>query len=392
MKRVLISGAGIAGPTLAYWLGRYSWTPTVVEHAPRLRTGGYVIDFWGAGYDVATRMGLLQDIQHSGYAVESIRIVDRRGHVIVSVPAEVFTRAAGSGFVSLPRSELAATLYRAIEGDVEILFGDHVTKIVEHSNAVEVTFARQEPRVFDLVIGADGLHSRIRALAFGPEDHFERYLGLKVAAFAADGYQPRDELVYVTHGEVGQQVARFTMRDDRTMFLFTFADVDPEVPATLADQKAMLRQRFGASGWECPQILGALDAVSDLYFDRVSQVELKGGWSRGRVALVGDAACCVSLLGGQGAALAMAAAYILAGELHRARGDHVAAFTRYEARFAPLVATKQRAARRFAGAFAPTSEFTMFLRNQLFKLFSVPTVAALATGRAFRDSLELPVY
>lgn len=337
-------------------------------------------------------MGLLDEIRYNGYAVQAIRIVDRDGEAIASVPAEVFTRASGSGFVSLPRSELAATLYRAIEGSVEILFGDAVSSIVEHPHAVEVTFERGEPRVFDLVIGADGLHSRTRALAFGAENHFERYLGLKVAAFAVDGYRPRDELIYVTHGEVRQQVARFAMRNDRTMFLFTFADDDPDVPATISNQKEMLWRRFRTSGWECPQILAALENVSDLYFDRVSQIELRGAWAHGRVALVGDAAFCISLLGGQGAALAMAAAYILAGELHRAGGDYVEAFRRYQSRVAPFVATKQRTARRFAGAFAPTSELTLFLRNQLFKLFSLSAIGALATGRGFRDSLELPVY
>src|SRR4029079_9382829 len=228
------------------------------------------------------------------------------------------------------------------------------------------------PRAFDLVVGADGLHSRVRELVFGPEKRFERYLGIKVAAFEVEGYRPRDELVYVMYPQVGQEVSRFAMRNDRTMFLFTFADPDPASPSDMAGQKAMLRERFANGGWECSQILDALDGAHDLYFDRVSQIEVDESWTNGRVALVGDAAFCVSLLGGQGTALAMAAAYILAGELHRARERHQDALARYQLLFGPFVSMKQRAARRFAGAFAPKSRLSLFLRNRVFGLLSIP--------------------
>jgi len=392
MNRVLISGAGVAGPTLAYWLRRYGFTPTIVERAPQLRTGGYVIDFWGVGYRVASRMGVVNRVEDRGYHVRELRIVNRRGESVVRVPTDGFIRVAGTGFITVPRSELAATIYQTIEDDVETIFGDTITSVVEHPHAVEVTFERYEPRVFDLVIGADGLHSRMRALVFGPENQFEQYLGIKVAAFATRGYQPRDELTYVMYTEVGQEVSRFSMNDDRTMFLFTFADDDPHLPASCAEQKAVLRERFGRSGWECPRILEALDSSSELYFDRVSQIDMGGQWSRGRVALIGDAAFCISLLGGQGTALAMAAGYILAGELYRAAGDHVEAFRRYQQRFAPFILKKQRAARRFAGAFAPRSRTVLFLRNLLFKLSAIPAIAAVTTGRGFRDAIELPTY
>ena len=392
MNRVLISGAGIAGPTLAYWLNRYGFTPTIVERAPRLRTGGYVVDFWGAGYRVASRMGVIADIQDHGYHVRQLRLVDRGGGTIATIPTDAFINVAGSGFVTVPRGDLAAAVYQTIEGDVETIFGDSIASLSDRTNAVEVTFDHHEPRVFQLVIGADGLHSRTRSVVYGPEGRFERYLGIKVAAFAVDGYRPRDELTYVMYTEVGGQVARFSMNGDRTMFLFTFADDDPNMPSSVEEQKDVLHRHFGSGGWECPRILEALSAGSELYFDRVSQIELGGDWSRGRVTLVGDAAFCISLLGGQGSALAMAAAYILAGELYRAGGDHVEAFRRYQHRFAPFVATKQRAARRFAGAFAPRSRLSLFVRNQLFRLSALPMFAALTAGRGFRDSIELPTY
>jgi 2-polyprenyl-6-methoxyphenol hydroxylase-like FAD-dependent oxidoreductase len=156
-----------------------------------------------------------------------------------------------------------------------------------------------------------------------------------------------------------------------------------------------LTDRFGKSGWECRRILDALQTANELYFDRVSQIDMgdaPGSWANGRVALVGDAAFCISLLGGQGSALAMAAAYVLAGELERAVGRHDEAFARYQQLFGPFVSMKKRAARRFAGAFAPKSIFSLFLRNQIFRLLSIGWIADLAVGRGFSDRLTLPNY
>ena len=393
--RVLISGAGIAGPTLAYWLARYGIAPTLVEKAPTLRTGGYVIDFWGAGFEVATRMGLLPQLQRDGYVVREVRIVDAHGRRVAGFPAAVFGRAVRSGFISLPRGDLASAIFHALPDEVETIFGDAIERIDQTASSVRVTFARRGAATYDLVVGADGLHSRVRELVFGAESRFERYLGLKVAAFEAAGYRPRDELVYMMSSEIGQQMSRFSMRNDRTMFLFTFADPDPGMPSDLAGQKAVLTQRFGQSGWESAQVLERLDAATDLYFDRVSQIVMNtggGGWTNGRVALVGDAASCVSLLGGQGSALAMVAAYILAGELRRAEGQHEKAFARYEQLMGPFVSMKQRAARRFAGSFAPRSRWSLFLRNQVFRLLSIGWVASLVAGRGFSDPIVLPGY
>jgi 2-polyprenyl-6-methoxyphenol hydroxylase-like FAD-dependent oxidoreductase len=393
--RVLISGAGIAGSTLAYWLAHYGMTPTLVERAPRLRTGGYVIDFWGSGLEVAKRMGLLPRLLQAGYAIREVRVVNRNGRRVSGFPAAAFARAARSGFTSLPRGDLAAAIFDKLAGNVETIFDDTIVRLDQSNDGVQVTFERHGTRRFDVVVGADGLHSRVRELVFGPERRFERYLGLKVAAFEVEGYRPRDELVYVMYSQIHQEVSRFALRNDRTMFLFTFADQDPSGPFDLPGQKALLQQRFANSGWECPQILEALETTRDVYFDRVSQIEVnrdRGSWANGRVTLIGDAAFCISLLGGQGSALAMAAAYILAGELHRASGHHGEAFARYHQLFGPFVSMKQRAARRFAGAFAPKSTFSLFLRNALYGLLSVGWIADLTVGRAFKDSIALPEY
>ena len=393
--RVLISGAGIAGPTLAYWLAHYGFTPTIIETAPRLRTGGYVIDFWGAGYDIAERMGLLPEINRKGYLVREIRVVGRAGQRLAGFRSDAFSRMTQGRFVSIPRGDLAASIFAKIEGNVETIFGDSLDRIEQSGKGVEVTFQSGGTRQFDLVIGADGLHSRVRQLVYGEQGRFEKYLGYKVAALEVKGYRPRDELVYVMYTQVGQQVVRFAMRDDRTMFLFTFADKNITGVDTVESQRAVLRERFGASGWECPEILQALDSCKDLYFDRVSQIQMeprRGSWTRGRVTLVGDAASCVSLLAGQGSALAMVGAYILAGELHRTRGDYAAAFGRYQDLFGPFVLNKQKSAIRFAGTFAPKSSFALFLRNQIFKLMAIPWIADLAVGRDLADTIALPDY
>ena len=393
--RILISGAGIAGPTLAYWLKRYGFEPTIVEAAPRLRTGGYVIDFWGAGFDVAERMGLLPKLQEKRYIVNEIRVVDRSGKRVAGFSADGFSRMTNGRFVSLPRGDLSASIFAQIDGQVETIFGDSVERIEQSEKSVLVTFASGDVREFDLVIGADGLHSRTRELVFGAEGRFERYLGYKAAALEIEGYRPRDELVYVMYTEVGQQVVRFAMRNDRTMFLFTFADAGVSMSNDIQGQKALLRMRFGGSGWECPQILDGLDAVDEIYFDRVSQIQMdprQGLWSRGRVTLLGDAAFCVSLLAGQGSALAMVAAYILAGELRRAQSDYAKAFGRYQDVFGPFMHAKQKAALRLAGSFAPKSRLSLFMRNRIFDLMAIPWIADLAVGREIADNLALPDY
>jgi 2-polyprenyl-6-methoxyphenol hydroxylase-like FAD-dependent oxidoreductase len=393
--RVLISGAGIAGPTLAYWLAHHGLTPTLVEKAAKLRTGGYIIDFWGVGLEVAKRMHLMTELEGSGYRIREVKVVDETGKRISGFPVEAFFRASGGDFISLPRGDLAAAIFGALAGKVETIFDDTIEQIDQTADVARVRFARSGLRTFDLVVGADGLHSRVRELAFGPESRFERYLGIKAAAFEVEGYRPRDELVYVMSSEVGQQVFRFAMKNDRTLFLFTFADPDPPGPSDMADQKRLLRERFANSGSECRRILDSLDAIHDWYFDRVSQIEMnysRGAWANGRITLIGDAAFCISLLGGQGSALAMAAAYILAGELRTAEGRYEEAFARYQQLFGPFVSMKQRVARRFAVAFAPTSVFSLFLRNQLFRLLSIGWIADLTAGREFTDRIALTQY
>jgi 2-polyprenyl-6-methoxyphenol hydroxylase-like FAD-dependent oxidoreductase len=388
---ILISGAGIAGPTLAFWLRKYGFAPTLVDRAPALRTAGYVIDLWGLGYDIAEKMGLLPDIARLGYHVQELRIVDDRGRRLSGFGVQVFRELTGGRYITLGRSDLSKLIYDRISGSCEIIFGDSITSLCEAHGEVRVKFEHGGERRFDLVIGADGLHSRVRKLVFGPQDQYEKDLGYRVSAFETAGYRPRNELVYIIHGAPGRQVGRFTLHNDRTLFLFIFAGRSGREAHEIAAQKTTLRKAFEGDGWELPRILAALDTCNDLYFDRVSQIRMDA-WSRGRVALVGDAAFCVSLLAGQGSALAMTAAYILAGELATSQGGPRDAFRRYEERLRPFILAKQRAAERFAAAFVPLTRRGVFFRNQFIKTFRVPAIARIAIGRDIRDQLELPQY
>ena len=353
-KTVLIAGAGIAGPTLAFWLTAAGFEPTLIERAPALRAGGYVIDFWGLGYDIAERMNLEKEINRIGYHMREMRIVDERGERIAGFETKVFGELTDGRFVTLVRSDLSRLLFGKIKTTTEILFGDEIAAIQEQSDCVRVQLKHAGERFFDLVIGADGLHSNVRKLAFGPQERFERKLGYTTAAFEVQGYRPRDENVYVIYSEPGRMLGRFALHEDRTLFLFVFAaDVDSgsetfDLPA----QKSMLRRIFGDGRWECPGILDELDRATDLYFDSVSQIKIDN-WSRGRIALVGDAAFCVSLMAGQGSALAMTASYVLAGELAKARGQHDEAFRNYQAHLRTFIGAKQKGAERFSAAFAP---------------------------------------
>lgn len=392
-KNVLISGIGIAGPALAFWLRRAGFAPTLVERAPALRSGGYVVDFWGLGYDLAARMGLLQEIDRVGYHMRELRMVDRAGERIAGFGTAVFGELTGGRYITLGRSDLSQVIFDKVKDSSEVMFGDEILRLQERSECVDVEFKSGSRRSFNLVVGADGLHSAVRRLAFGPKDHFEKHLGYSVAAFEVRGYRPRDEEVYVVHGEPGRQLARFALHDDRTLFLFIFAAPGgvPVEGLTLVAQKALLRRQFAADGWESAPILDALDDVEELYFDRVSQIVIDR-WSQGRIALVGDAAFCISLLGGQGAALAVTSAYVLAGELAKANGDHDTGFANYERALRRYITGKQRGAQRFAGFFAPKTRLGLLLRQYAIRTFRIPGVARRLIGADIADRLSLPDY
>jgi 2-polyprenyl-6-methoxyphenol hydroxylase-like FAD-dependent oxidoreductase len=315
--------------------------------------------------------------------------VDRHGRRLATISPSVIM--AGARYVSIARSDLAAVVYDALDGQAELKLNDTVVALDDDGARVRVDYASGQTEDVDLVVGADGLHSRVRELAFGRRDAYERFLGLVIAAFEVRGYRPRDEALAFMHAEVGFQAVRISLRDDVTLVLLSVRH-DPErhgpVPIEPAAQRALLRDRLADGGWEVPAMLERMDHAETFYFDSVSQIRMPS-WTRGRVALVGDAAACPSFLAGQGSALAMVEAYTLGVELARA-GDHREAFDRYEARLASFLRAKQDAALHLGSAFAPGNRGQLLVRNAVMKLMEVPRVADLVMGRSFRDAVHLP--
>jgi 2-polyprenyl-6-methoxyphenol hydroxylase-like FAD-dependent oxidoreductase len=272
---VLISGAGVSGPALAFWLLRQGYRPTLVEAAPKLREGGYLIDFWGVGYDVAERMALMETLRSRGCHVNELRMVDSDGRSIGAMNVDLLRSATGDRFFSILRSDLAREVYRAIDGGVETIFGDSIAAVEQNYAGVGVTFRHAPTRHFDLLVEADGLHSAVRHLVFGADQQFEDFLGYYVAAFDAAGYPHRDADAYISHTVPRRQIARYAF-GDRCAFFFIWAEDNKRDIAhhDIAAQKTVIRQRYRDVGWEAPDIGRALDRCDNLYFDAVSQIHV----------------------------------------------------------------------------------------------------------------------
>jgi len=389
--RVAINGTGIAGPTLAYWLRRAGHDPVLFERAPAFRTGGYLIDFWGLGYDIAERMGVLPTLHERGYVMKGMRMVDRLGREEAHMDFAPLYESQRGRFISVARADLAHALAGACEG-IPIHFGVSISGISQDGDSSIVTLSNGRQDRFDLIVGADGLHSQVRALVFGPEAQFERFLDCHVAAFRIRGYAHRDELTFVSHTVRGRQAARVSLRDDETLVMLVCrAELVGAEHRWHDDPRPALRRAFGDMGWEVPALLDAMDAADDVYFDRVSQIHLPH-WSANRVALVGDAAACPSLLAGEGTGLGMLEAYVMAGELRRARGDCAQALGAYESRLQTFVSRKQKGALFFRGFFAPQTTLGLMVRSLGVHVFALPVFGKRFWARSLHDDFRIPEY
>ncbi|NEA32488.1 FAD-dependent monooxygenase [Streptomyces sp. SID13031] len=359
--KILISGASIAGPALAYWLGRYGHEVTVVELAPALRKGGYAVDFrGGANKMVLERMGVLDDLRARQTGGTAMRFVTEADRQLLRLPPEF-----AGGELEVLRSELSEVLYEHSRDRAEYVFGDSIASLEQHDGGVDVTFERGEARTFDLVFGADGLHSVVRRLTFGPEQDFVSHLGYYIAGWDLpnDFGIERDGLMYNVPGKLAS--VGMDHRDPRragAMFIFaapelTYDRRNPE------QQKEILRSAYAGLGWKVPALLDGLDDCTELYFDSISRVDIDR-WSDGRVALVGDAGYGATV-GGMGTGTAIVAAYVLAGELAAAGGDHAAAFAAYERQLRKPVKVCQSGGNRAGKFLAPATRFGIAARNRL---------------------------
>lgn len=389
--RVAINGMGIAGPTLAYWLRRSGHDPVLFEKAPAVRTGGYLIDFWGLGYEIAERMGIIPTLRKHSYVMKRLRMVDRDGREEAHMDLGPLYEAQRGRFISLARADLASALAGACQG-IPAHFNVSISAIAQDGAGSIVTLSDGRQDRFDLVVGSDGLHSQVRALAFGPKAQFERFLDCYVAAFRVRGYPHHDELMFVSHTVRGRQAARVSLRDDETLVqLVCRAELIGADRPGHGDPRPALRQAYREMGWEVPELLDSMDASDDVYFDRVSQIHLPH-WSTNRVVLVGDAAACPSLLAGEGTGLGMLEAYVLAGELHRADGDCARALAAYESRLQTFVSAKQKGALWSRGFFAPQTALGLMVRNLAVHAFSLPWLGKPFWERSLHDDFTLPEY
>jgi 2-polyprenyl-6-methoxyphenol hydroxylase-like FAD-dependent oxidoreductase len=369
-RDVLISGASIAGPALAYWLRRYGFNPTVVEVAPAPRSGGQAIDLRGAARTVADRMGILDEVRRAHVGTRGMAYVDAAGKRLASMPADLLGDSGGAiAEIEIMRGDLVSILHKATRDDVEYVFGDTITDLAQGDDDVKVTFERAQPRRFDLVVGADGLHSGVRRLAFGPESRFVRHLGAYVAVFSVASHLDLDgwELLYNVPGKTAGIYPVRHGTEARALFFFAAPPLDYD-RHDLDQQKRLLAEAFAGVGWEVPRLLAAMWEAPDFYFDSVSQVHMDR-WSDGRVALVGDAAFGPSPMAGVGTSLALVGAYVLAGELATAAAaDPGAAFAGYDAQLRDYVTRGQRLAKGNAVGLLPRSRWQMWLRNQFIRM------------------------
>jgi 2-polyprenyl-6-methoxyphenol hydroxylase-like FAD-dependent oxidoreductase len=392
-RNVLISGAGIAGPALAYWLRRYGFNPTIVERAPAPRPGGQAVDLRGAGRDVVERMRLLPQIRAAHTGERGFVYVDARSRWTARMPADLF---GGEGIVAdleILRGDLARILYEATRHGTEYLFGDSISSLVQDDGGVTVSFERAAPRRFHLVVGADGLFSRVRALAFGEESQFVHSLGAYTAYFTVP-YRPDTQGWFLLHNAPGRRVAGLRSEQGHgAKALFSFASPPLRYERDdVARQKRILADAFAGVGWEVPRMLDAMWDAADFYFGVYGQVRMDQ-WSRGRVVLLGDAGYSPSPLTGLGTSLAIVGAYVLAGELAAAAGDHRVAFGRYEAELRGYVRQAQQLPPGGVNGFLPRSALAIRMRNRSMAMMTAwPLRGLLARTFQKADAITLKDY
>jgi 2-polyprenyl-6-methoxyphenol hydroxylase-like FAD-dependent oxidoreductase len=372
MTHVLISGASVAGPALAYWLHRNGMRATIVERADAVRPGGLAVDFRGTAMTVLADMGILDELRAHATRGGDALVVDADGATVAVMPGEIF-----SGDLEVMKSDLTRILHDLTKTDTEYVFGDSVTTLTESEDGVNVEFERGAPRTFDLVVGADGLHSKVRELAFGPKADFARPMGYAFATFAVPNHLNLDRSG-VSHLAGDRSVNIFAARDNteaRAMMMFPAQDV----PRDGAAQRQAVRAAYAHVGWEVPTVLAAMATAPDFYFDEMSQIEMPA-WSTGRVAVLGDAAACASPMSGRGTSQALLGAYVLANELATGH-DHRTAFAAYERTLRAYVAGNQAMGRQAVESFLipPTQE-----------LFDA--IAAAGAGEDSHDNVALPAY
>jgi len=395
---VLVSGAGIGGLALAHWLRRHDIAVTVVERAPQLRRGGQAVDIRGNARTVVDRMGILDAIRAHHTGTHGLAYLDSRGRPVARMRGDDFGDSGGAvAEIEILRGDLVRILHDAAGPDVDYIFDNHITALHENAHGITATFRSGADRTFDVVVGADGLRSGVRALAFGPEHRFVRDLGTYSSYFPArtsldlDGWEMMFNLP-AGNGVGGRVLLLYPVGRDgevRAMFSFVSPPFDYDRRDTAA-QKALLAEAFAGAGWEIPHLLEQMWRTDDLYFTRSGAVQMDT-WSRGRAVLLGDAAFAGSI--GMGTSMALVGAYVLAGEL--AAATHPAsAFGAYETAMRDYVTRNLKRPPGIDRGFAPRTRRGIWLRNHVVKTMTQLPVKAALTGnlQATANAITLKEY
>ncbi|MEV6758544.1 FAD-dependent monooxygenase [Streptomyces sp. NPDC051214] len=385
-RKVLISGASIAGPALAYWLTRRGYAVTVVEKAATPRSGGYPIDVRGTALEVVRRMGMLPRLRDAHIDTRRITFLDADGGKVAAINPHAVAGGVAGEDIEVRRGDLTDALYAAVRDDVEFLFDDSIEALDQSGHGVDVTFRGGGRRTFDMVVGADGLHSATRKLVFGPEEQFHRYLGYCFAVFTMRNTFGLSHEIMMWNTP-GRAAALYAVEDTADVHAFlNFARPEPPFDTFQGPgaQRELIASAFAGAGWEVPGMVAALDDADDLFCDMVSQIRMPR-WSGGRVALVGDAAYAPSFLTGQGTSLALVGAYMLAACL--ADRDIASGLAAYESSTRAFVTANQGQIGKGEATLFPTTTRALARRNDMLRNLS--TMPA-KRGRGAHSALTLP--
>ncbi|MCZ2487107.1 FAD-dependent monooxygenase [Aquirufa antheringensis] len=379
VKKILISGASIAGPTLAFWLHRYGFEVTIVERAESLRLGGQNVDIKGAAQKIAQWMGIEEEIRAADTGELGVLFVDKNNVTKAALPKGESN--LGTSELEILRGDLVKILYEHTKENVEYLFGNQIIALDEHQDGVKVTFQNGEIRDFDLVICADGIRSRTRSLIFGDEP-VVKPVGLYVSYFTIPRTATDSRWARWYNATDARVIFMRPDNECTTRASFSFMS-EPKGYEKLSqeEQKALLQEKFADAGWEAKRVLAELDNNADVYFDTISQV-FAPRWSEGRCAMTGDAAFCPSPLTGMGVSLSVVGAYILAGELSR-HDDHSDAFAAYDKAFRPYVTEIQKLPPGVPRLAHPKTKLGIFFLNTILNLISSKFVKKI--GQLFSD-------
>lgn len=378
MGRVVICGAGIAGLALANRMSAAGWDVEVVERSPGPRQQGYMIDFFGAGYDAVEAMGIAPRLHELGYHLDEAAFVDADGRRRGRLRYDQFADVVGGRLVSIMRPDLELVLRESLPTGVRIRYGTGPVRVDDTgSDGVRVTLTDGEVLTADLLVGADGVHSTVRTTVFGPEGDYVRHLGFHTAAygFTDPVLNARVRGRFHLTDTFDRQVGLYALRGERVAVFAVHRTDDPTLPE---DSAAALRAEYGSLGWVVPDVLARCPSADEVYYDQVAQVVMPY-WHRGRVVLVGDACYAVSLLAGQGASLAVAGAFVLADQLDRSPTVG-SALAGYERLWRPVVEEKQQVARGAVRWFLPHGRVGLWVRRGMLALSRVPVVDRMIGG------------